>query len=66
MGPYGAHGASPDGVPKAESRGDQDEIDLAAFGKKSQLKVRRNRGFDSPLTLALMWSNSASSASFPW
>lgn len=42
MDAYGAPGGSPDRIPKAESRGDQDEIDLAAFGKKSQLKVHWN------------------------
>ncbi|KAL8662431.1 MAG: hypothetical protein Q9202_004752 [Teloschistes flavicans] len=54
MDAYGTHGGSPDRIPKAESRGDQDEIDLAAFGKKSQLK--RKFGFISMvgLTCTLM------------
>ena len=29
-----------DGLPSAEARGDQDEDDLALFGKRPQLKVR--------------------------
>lgn len=41
MGPYEGYGGPLDGIPKAERRGDQDEIDLAAFGKRSQLKVER-------------------------
>ncbi|KAI4123159.1 MAG: hypothetical protein LQ338_005408 [Usnochroma carphineum] len=54
MGPYEGYGGPLDGIPKAERRGDQDEIDLAAFGKRSQLK--RKFGFISMvgLTCTLM------------
>ena len=34
MGPYADHGS-----PRVETKGDQDEIDLAIFGKRPQLKV---------------------------
>ena len=37
MGPYNGNG---DKEPYAESKGDQDDNDLAVFGKKPQLKVR--------------------------
>ena len=39
MGRYEANEGSPDGIPRSESKGDQDNIDLAMFGKRPQLKV---------------------------
>lgn len=39
LGPYAVNGDSNEGLPRSESKGDQDAIDLAVFGKKAQLKV---------------------------
>ncbi len=36
------NGVSPDGVPRSEEKGDQDDIDLVSFGKRPQLKVWRS------------------------
>ncbi len=38
-GPYVAHDGSPDGIPGSELGNDQDNLDLAMFGKRPQLKV---------------------------
>lgn len=40
MGPSAKNGELHDGSPMAEAKGNQDEIDLAMFGKRPQLKVR--------------------------
>jgi len=40
MGPSAKNGELHDGSPMAEAKGNQDEIDLAIFGKRPQLKVR--------------------------
>ena len=40
MGPLATNRGLHDVIPTAEAKGDQDENDLAAFGKRPQLKVR--------------------------
>lgn len=39
MGPCDATGDPPSGLPLSESKSNQDNIDLAMFGKRPQLKV---------------------------
>lgn len=62
MGIYSAKEGLHDGLPTAEANGDRDEEDLAAFGKRPQLKVCSS----SPWHLSLKFQNSEHSASFQW
>lgn len=65
MGPYANKGGSHDS-PMAEHKGDQDEIDLAIFGKRPQLKVRSQSPCVSLRALKLISDDSENLASFLW
>ena len=51
-GPSTANEGSPNEIPQSELKSDQDNVDLAMFGKRPQLKVRCpiHLGFDFHVT----------------
>ena len=66
MGSYAAKEGLHDGLSAVEAEGYRDEDDLAAFGKRPQLKVRSS---SPPLAfgaLKIPTNNSGISVSFPW
>lgn len=66
MGSYAVKEGLHSELPVVEAEGYRDEDDLAAFGKRPQLKVRSSSSFAMSHRRAEKSNNSGISVSFPW